>query len=65
MMMNPQLPFGLANLNHLVEIRSEAAAFGNDFLFMFYLCLPAFAFIWFMRRPQFTAASEAKLEVME
>ena len=65
LMMNPQIPFGLSNCNHLVEFRSEAAAFGNDFLFMFYLCLPSFAFIWFMRRPQFATQSQAKLEVME
>ena len=65
MMMNPQIPFGLQNLNGLIEMRSEAAAFGNDFLFMFYLCLPAFAFIWLMRRPQFTGQPAAKLEVME
>jgi len=65
LMMSPQLPFGLANLNGLVEMRAESAAFGNDFLFMFYLCLPAFLFIWLMRRPSFTMQSNAKLEVME
>ncbi len=65
LMMSPQLPFGLANLNGLVEMRAESAAFGNDFLFMFYLCLPAFAFIWLMRRPSFTMQPDAKLEVME
>jgi len=65
LMMNPQLPFGLANLNAMVEMRAEVAAFGNDFLFMFWLCLPAFLFIWLMRRPSFAAQATAKLEVME
>ena len=65
LMMSPQIPFGLANLNGLVEMRAESAAFGNDFLFMFYLCLPAFAFIWLMRRPSFAVQASAKIEVME
>jgi DHA2 family multidrug resistance protein len=65
LMMNPQIPFGLGNLNRLVEFRSQVAAYGNDFLFMFYLCLPAFLFIWLMRRPQFATQADAKLEVME
>jgi DHA2 family multidrug resistance protein len=65
LMMNPQIPFGLGNCNGLIEVRSETAAFGNDFLFMFYLCLPAFAFIWLMRRPKFASAADVKVEVME
>ena len=65
LMMNPQLPMGLANLNAMVEMRAEVAAFGNDFLFMFWLCLPGFLFIWLMRRPSFAAQAAPKLEVME
>ena len=37
MMMNPQIPFGLANLNALIEYRAQVQAYSNDFLFMF-LC---------------------------
>ncbi len=65
MMMSPQLPFGLANLNQMIETRSEIAAFQNDFLFMFYICLPAIGIVWLMQRPQFAAGQTAKLEVME
>ena len=36
MMMNPQIPFGLANLNSLIEYRAQVQAYANDFLFMFY-----------------------------
>ncbi len=64
-MMSPQIPFGAGNLYRLVDMRAQAVAFANDFLFMFYLCLPAFGFIWLMRRPQYTSASDAKIEVME
>jgi DHA2 family multidrug resistance protein len=65
LMANPQLPTGLATLNHMIEMRSEVAAFQNDFLFMFYICLPAILIVWLMRRPQFAAGQTAKLEVME
>jgi DHA2 family multidrug resistance protein len=65
MMMNPQIPFGLANLNRMIETRSEIAGFQNDFLFMFYICLPAIAIVWLMRRPQFATGAAPKIEVME
>ena len=65
MMMNPQIPFGLANFNNLVEFRAQTIAFSNDFLFMFYVGIPALGAIWLMKRPQFTPVSTAKMEVME
>jgi DHA2 family multidrug resistance protein len=65
MMMSPQLPFGQATLNQMIEFRSEVFAFQNDFLFMFYICLPAIAIVWLMQRPRFAAGQTAKLEVME
>ncbi|HVW74289.1 MAG TPA: DHA2 family efflux MFS transporter permease subunit, partial [Rhizomicrobium sp.] len=34
MMMNPRIPFGLANLNSLLEYRATVEAYANDFLFM-------------------------------
>jgi len=66
MMMNPQIPFGLANFNGLVEYRAEVIAFQNDFLFMFYASLPALLVIWLMKRPQFApGAPKPEVEVME
>ena len=38
-MMNPQIPFGLANLNSLIEYRAQVQAYANDFLFMFLISL--------------------------
>jgi len=32
---------------------------------MFYISLPAIAIVWLMRRPQYSTAQTAKLEVME
>ena len=65
MMMNPQIPFGLANLNGLMELRAQVIAYSNDFLFMTYVSLPAFLIIWLMRKPNFAAQQPMQAEVME
>jgi DHA2 family multidrug resistance protein len=64
-MMNPQMPFGLANLNRLIEYRAQTIAFSNDFLFMFYVGIPALGAIWLMRRPQFLSIATPKAELLE
>lgn len=65
MMMNPQMPFGLANLNSLIEYRALVQAYSNDFLFMFLVSLPVFAVIWLMKRPSFAASGTPKMEVVD
>ena len=65
MMMNPQMPFGLANLNGLIEIRAQTIAFSNDFLFMFYVGIPALGAIWLMKRPQFSPIAAPQAELLE
>jgi DHA2 family multidrug resistance protein len=65
MMMNPQIPFGLANLNSLIEYRAQVQAYANDFLFMFLISLPVFAIIWLMKRPSFAAGQTPKVEVVD
>jgi len=65
MMLNPQLPFGLANLNGMIELRAQTIAFSNDFLFMFYLGIPALGIIWLMKRPNFAPLPATPAEVLE
>ncbi|HEX4117823.1 MAG TPA: DHA2 family efflux MFS transporter permease subunit [Rhizomicrobium sp.] len=65
MYMNPQIPFGLANLNSLIEYRSQVQAYANDFLFMFLISLPVFVIIWLMKRPSFAAGQTPKVEVVD
>jgi len=65
MMMNPQIPFGLANLNSLIEYRAQVQAYANDFLFMFLISLPVFAVIWLMKRPSFATGATPKMEVVD
>ena len=64
MMMNPQIPFGLANLNSLIEYRAQVQAYSNDFLFMFFISLPVFVVIWLMKRPVFAGVAP-EIEVVE
>jgi DHA2 family multidrug resistance protein len=65
MMMNPHIPFGLANLNSLIEYRAQVQAYSNDFLFMFLTSLPVFAIIWLMKKPSFAAGQPPKIEVVD
>ena len=65
LMMSPQIPFGLANLNSLIEYRAQVQAYSNDFLFMFMVSLPVFAIIWLMKRPSFAAGATPKIEVVD
>ncbi|MDB5734044.1 MAG: disulfide bond formation protein DsbA [Alphaproteobacteria bacterium] len=65
LMMNPQIPFGLANLNSLIEYRSQVQAYANDFLFMFLISLPVFVVIWMMKRPSFATGEKHEIEVVE
>ena len=65
LMMSPQIPFGVQNLNGLIEMRAEIQAYANDFLFMFYISLAAFPVIWLMKRPSFAPGKPVEIEVME
>ena len=51
MMWNPNLPFGARQLNGVIEQNAQIIAYANDFLFMFFISLPALAVIYLMRRP--------------
>ena len=51
MLMNPRIPFGLANLNSLLQYRATVEAYSNDFLFMLLISLPVFVILWLMKRP--------------
>jgi len=64
MMWNPQIPFGVMGLDQIVNMNAQVIAYANDFLFMFFISLPALLVIFLMKRP--TAMPTPKdLEVME
>jgi DHA2 family multidrug resistance protein len=64
MMWNPQIPFGAAGLDQVINRNAQIIAYSNDFLFMFFISLPALVIIFLMRRP--TAPPKPQdIEVME
>ena len=65
MFFNPQIPFGVAGFNGLIEYRAAVEAYANDFLFMFYISLPVFLVIWLMKRPSFAGAAPPPMEAMD
>ncbi len=56
MMWNPQLPHGLMSIDSVISRAAVQIAYANDFLFLFYISLPAVVLVWFMRRPQLPGA---------
>lgn len=51
MLWNPHLPFGVAQLDSVVQYNAQLIAYANDFLFMFFISLPALLVLFLMRRP--------------
>ncbi len=64
MIWNPQIPFGLQNLNGVIERNADVIAYANDFLFMFFTCIPVLIVIVLMRPPP-KAAAESVAEFVE
>jgi DHA2 family multidrug resistance protein len=50
--MGPTTPFGAAGIDAQIQYQSQVAAYGNDFLLMFYICLPLLPLLFFMRKPR-------------
>jgi DHA2 family multidrug resistance protein len=48
---NLQLPFGAAQMDAVVQYNAQLIAYANDFLFMFYISLPALLVLVLMRKP--------------
>jgi len=65
MMWNPQIPFGAMGLDAVINQNAAVIAYADDFLFMFYVCLPALLVIFLMKRPTLATASPRDVEVME
>ena len=55
--LGPTTPFGAAGINAQVEYQAQVAAYANDFMLMFWICLPLLPLLFFMRRPKAAPAS--------
>ncbi len=66
MMWNPILPFGAAKIDRLVNFNAAVIAYANDFLFMFFISLPALVVIFLMKRPpMIPQGAKPELDVLE
>ncbi|HEX3811078.1 MAG TPA: DHA2 family efflux MFS transporter permease subunit [Rhizomicrobium sp.] len=64
MMWNPQLPFGLGQLNAIVNDQASIIAYANDFLLMFFVSLPVLLVIMLMKKPA-SKPTPDQIEIME
>jgi hypothetical protein len=58
------LPFGAAQMDAVVQYNAQLIAYANDFLFMFYISLPALLVLFLMRKPALLA-HPPQIEVVE
>jgi DHA2 family multidrug resistance protein len=65
LMWSPQLPFGLQQIDRLVEYNAEVIAYANDFLFMFIISAPVILIIMMMKKPELVPNAPQHIEVME
>ena len=64
MMWNLHLPFGAQQLDRIIQYNAQVIAYANDFLFMFFISLPALFVLFLMRRPALLQRPQ-QIEVME
>ena len=64
LMWNPQIPFGAAQLDAVIQQNAQVVAYANDYLFMLVAGIPALIVVFFMRKPPTLAVGE-KLEISE
>ena len=64
LMWNPQIPFGAAQLDAVIQQNAQVVAYANDYLFMLVAGIPALIVVFFMRKPPKLAVGE-KLEISE
>ncbi len=59
--LNPMTPFGVQGANALVQNHALISAYANDFLLMFWVCLPLLPLLFFMKKPRAARVSSAEL----
>ena len=57
----PSTPFGIQGAEAQVQYHALVAAYANDFLLMFWVCLPMLPLLFFMKKPQTKMLKPAEL----
>ena len=62
--MGPMTPFGVKSAESYIQYHAYISAYANDFLLMFWVCLPLLPLLFFMRKPaaQKVSATELAME---
>jgi DHA2 family multidrug resistance protein len=59
--LSPATPFGIQGIEAQVQRHALISAYANDFLVMFWVCLPLLPLLFFMRKPRAVAVSSANM----
>ena len=59
--MGPVTPFGIQGVEAQVQYHAYVAAYANDFMLMFWTCLPLLPLLFFMRKPKAQKVDVAEL----
>jgi MFS transporter, DHA2 family, multidrug resistance protein len=61
--LSPVTPFGAAGIDAQIEYQAQVGAYANDFMLMFWICLPLLLLLFLMRTPKKTQpAAQLALE---
>lgn len=63
--LGPTTPFGAAGIDAHIEYTAQVAAYANDFMLMFWICLPLLPLLFLMRRPKAAPARGPQDMAME
>ena len=50
--LGPQTPFGAAGIDAHIQYQAAVTSYANDFMLMFWICLPLLPLLFLMRRPK-------------
>ncbi len=62
---NTQTPSGINQLNQIVDWNAQVIAYSNDFILMFFMCLPALLLVFLIKRPNLGLSKPNDVSVME
>jgi DHA2 family multidrug resistance protein len=65
MFWNLHMPFGAAQLDRIIQYNAQIIAYANDFLFMFFISLPALLVIFLMKKPKLAGQPQPMEDVAE
>ena len=63
--LGPMTPMGAQNIDAQVRYHALVSAYANDFMLMFFVCLPLLPLLFFMKKPRAQAAVSAADMAME